>query len=93
MLYQIPLKHTVIYMSVTASYLLLYTSDNVLSIYHLTIASENGTASLHADLVKHITLSGIVTQVARVRSITLLGCESGGEKTTMYVVVHFDILS
>ncbi|CAO3677866.1 unnamed protein product [Umbelopsis vinacea] len=79
MLYQIPLKHTVIYMSVTASYLLLYTSDNVLSMYHLTIASENGTASLHADLLKHITLSGIVTQVARVRSITLLGCQSGGQ--------------
>ncbi|GAB5586829.1 WD40 repeat protein [Umbelopsis nana] len=76
MLYQISLKHPVIYMSVTGSYLILYTSDNVLSIYHLTTGFENGSGLFHGEVVRHITLSGVVTQVARVRSITLLGSDS-----------------
>ncbi|CAO3657743.1 unnamed protein product [Umbelopsis ramanniana] len=79
MLHQLPLKHPVIYMSVTSSYLLVYTSDNVLSIYQLTSRSENGAGAFHAELIRHITLSGIVTQVARVRSISLLESKCGSQ--------------
>jgi hypothetical protein len=79
MLHQLPLKHPVIYMSVASSYLLVYTSDNVLSIYQLTSRSENGAGAFHAELIRHITLSGIVTQVARVRSISLLESNCGSK--------------
>lgn len=78
MLHQMSLKHPVVYMSVISSYLLVYTSDNVLSFYQLITASESVTGTFQLELIKHISMAGVVTQVARVRGVSVLGNDNGG---------------
>ncbi|KAG2184987.1 hypothetical protein INT43_000900, partial [Umbelopsis isabellina] len=79
MLHQMSLKYPVVYMSVISSYLLVYTSNNVLSFYQLITASESVTGTFQLELVKHISMAGVVTQVARVRGVSVLGNDNGGE--------------
>jgi hypothetical protein len=42
-------------------------------------ASESVSGAFQLELVKHISMAGVVTQVARVRGISVLGNDNGGE--------------
>ncbi|KAM3586524.1 WD40 repeat protein [Umbelopsis sp. WA50703] len=88
MLHQMTLKHPIIYMSIISSYLLLYTSDNVLSFYQMITASESVSGAFQLELVKHISMAGVVTQVARVRGISVLGNDNGGQIGSVYDLLN-----
>lgn len=69
------------YMTLCGSFLLVYTSENVLNVYNICLGASNnkGGTLARLELVRRISLKGIVARVSRVRSISLFHPFNGGK--------------
>lgn len=75
-------------MTLCGDFLILYTSENVLNVYRVCVGGANskqGSAKL--ELVRRVSLKGIVARVSRVRSISLFNPFQGGKLNT-YLHIH-----
>lgn len=86
-------EHTPLYINVCGSYLLVYTTENVLNIYNIiTRSSENANpAAMNSNAtvnvarlerVRRIAFGNVVARVTRVRGISLFGSHVGGKDLT-----------
>jgi hypothetical protein len=95
-LYSEQLSNIPAYIALCGNFLLVYTSENVLNIYNISIgaASSNnkqgGLARL--ELVRRISLKGIVARVSRVRSISLFNPFVGDQIHTMENIISANII-
>ncbi|ORZ10211.1 RIC1-domain-containing protein [Absidia repens] len=71
-----PLNSVPVFMTICGNTLLVYTLDNQLSIYSVHYAEGNPPAT-RIDLVRQLSLSGIVARAARVRAISLFHGDCG----------------
>lgn len=91
-LYTETLQHTPLYLSICGSYLLVYTTENVLNIYNIVTRSENPNAAVAAAMngngtanvarierVRRIALGNVIARVTRVRGISLFSNHAGGK--------------
>lgn len=68
------------YIALCGNFLLVYTSENVLNVYNICLGAGNNKGALaRLELVRRISLKGIVARVSRVRSISLFNAFSGGK--------------
>ena len=67
------------YMTLCGNFLLVYTSENVLNIYNISLGSTNKPGLARLELVRRVSLKGIVARVSRVRSISLFSPFHGGK--------------
>ncbi|CAO0800336.1 unnamed protein product [Mucor circinelloides] len=93
-----PLSNIPAYMTLCGNFLLVYTSENVLNIYNVSVgALPNGNAGKQSglarlELVRRIALKGIVARVARVRSISLFHPICGDQLDLIENVISSNIL-
>lgn len=69
-------------MTLCGDFLILYTSENVLNIYNICLGVTTGNSkqgSTKLELVRRVSLKGIVARVSRVRSISLFNPFQGGK--------------
>ncbi|OAD01955.1 hypothetical protein MUCCIDRAFT_144086 [Mucor lusitanicus CBS 277.49] len=86
------------YMTVCGHFLLVYTSENVLNMYTISVGAlpngntgkQGGLARL--ELVRRVSLKGIVARVARVRSISLFHPICGDQLDSLESVISSNIL-
>ncbi|KAI8987265.1 RIC1-domain-containing protein [Mycotypha africana] len=83
-LYTEQLPHMPFYMSLCGNFLLLYTSDNTLHIYHIIMHSSNDlyykqSRSVRLDLIRTIDLKGFVARAVKLRSISLFNPTCGDQ--------------
>jgi hypothetical protein len=82
-LYSESLANIPAYMTICGNFLLVYTSENVLNIYNITLGAAAGGGKggglARLELVRRISLNGIVARVSRVRSISLFNAYNGGK--------------
>jgi hypothetical protein len=67
------------YVTLCGNFLLVYTSENVVNIYNINASTNKPLARL--EMVRRISLSGIVTRISKVRSISLFNPFYGGKQT------------
>lgn len=86
------------YMTLCGNFLLVYTSENVLNIYNISIGalpssnnSKQGSLA-RLELVRRISFKGIVARVARVRSISLFNAIRGDQIDSIENVISANIL-
>jgi hypothetical protein len=70
-----PLHAMPMYMTVCGNTLLVYTVDNLLSVY-----SIQWEPVVRLDLVRQLSLTGIVARAGRVRGISLFHGDCGGKE-------------
>ncbi|KAG0167795.1 hypothetical protein DFQ28_002894 [Apophysomyces sp. BC1034] len=94
------LQHAPVYINICGSYLLVYTTENTLTIYSIYDNTENGSAAnvngveyaAQLEMVRQVSLIGIVARVARVRSISLFNGYVGDQLTTIDDIVSANII-
>lgn len=97
-LYSEQLANIPAYITLCGNFLLVYTSENVLNIYNISLGVSNGNSKqgglARLELVRRISLKGIVARVSRVRSISLFNPYYGGNyifgitEWTFYSNIH-----
>jgi hypothetical protein len=85
------------YMTICGNFLLVYTSENVLNIYNISVGaipnySKKQGSLARLEMVRRISLKGIVARVARVRSISLFLPTFGDQLKAVEYVVAANIL-
>lgn len=92
-----PLSNIPAYMTLCGNFILVYTSENVLNVYNISVGAlpnssskQGGLARL--ELVRRISLKGIVARVARVRSISLFNSICGDQIDVIENVISANIL-
>lgn len=77
------------YIALCGNFLLVYTSENVLNVYNICLGAAAGNGKqgglARLELVRRISLKGIVARVSRVRSISLFNPFNGGNS---YLIDH-----
>lgn len=96
-LYTEPLVNIPAYMTICGNFLLVYTSENVLNIYNISVGAlpnyGNKQGSLaRLEMVRRVSLKGIVARVARVRSISLFLPAFGDQIRAVEYVVAANII-
>ncbi|KAL1935687.1 hypothetical protein VTP01DRAFT_4827 [Rhizomucor pusillus] len=104
-LYTETLQHTPLYLSICGSYLLVYTTENVLNIYNIVTRSENPNAAVAAAMngngtanvarierVRRIALGNVIARVTRVRGISLFSNHAGDQITTPHDLINANIV-
>ncbi|ORY97505.1 RIC1-domain-containing protein [Syncephalastrum racemosum] len=95
------LSHVPLYLNVCGNYLLVYTAENVLSIYTIIAKSDSATSmsngsansvTARLERVRRVTFGGIVARVTRVRGISLFGSYVGDQMNNMNDVITANIL-
>ncbi|KAI8087829.1 RIC1-domain-containing protein [Gilbertella persicaria] len=88
-----------VYMALCGQFLIVYTSDNMLTIYHVGVGatpnnSSNGRQMSPArlDMVKRISLKDIVARISRVRSISLFHAVHGDQLKSVEHVLSSNII-
>jgi hypothetical protein len=97
-LYTEPLSNIPAYVALNGNYLLVYTSENVLNVYNISVGAipnsgngkQGGLARL--ELVRRISLKSIVARVSRVRSISLFSPIHGDHISSNEDVISANIL-
>ncbi|CEP10533.1 hypothetical protein [Parasitella parasitica] len=89
-----PVSNIPAYMTLCGNFLLVYTSENVINIYNVGVGAlpgskQGGLARL--ELVRRVSLKGIVARVARVRSISLFNPICGDQIDAFENVVSANI--
>jgi hypothetical protein len=90
-LYTESLSNIPVYITLNGNYLIVYTSENVLNVYNISVGNvpngkQSGLARL--ELVRRISLKGIVARISRVRSISLFSAIHGD-----HIVSNEDVIS
>lgn len=82
-MYTEPITNIPAYMTLCGDFLILYTSENVLNVYRVCVGGANNKqGSVKLELVRRVSLKGIVARVSRVRSISLFNPFQGGKLDT-----------
>lgn len=97
-LYTESLSNIPVYIALCGNYLLVYTSENVLNVYNISVGAipnsangkQGGLARL--ELVRRISLKGIVARVSKVRSISLFSAIHGDNICSNEEVISANIL-
>lgn len=85
-----------IYITLCGNFLLVYTSENVLSVYNVVLGNTNMISKqanfAKLELVRRISLAGIVTRVSKVRSISLFHVYNGDQLRSIEDMLSSNIL-
>ncbi|KAI7899477.1 RIC1-domain-containing protein [Cokeromyces recurvatus] len=89
-----PLLNVPVYVTLCGNYLLVYTSENVINIYNVNVnaLSTNKGEWARLDLVRRISLMGIVSHVLKVRSINLFSPIQGEYINTNESMISANII-
>ncbi|KAI8882813.1 RIC1-domain-containing protein [Backusella circina FSU 941] len=77
------------YITLCGNFLLVYTSENVLNIYNIN-STNNNKARL--EMVRRISLGGIVTRISKVRSISLFNPFNGDQMNSIEDIISANII-
>ncbi|KAI8142660.1 RIC1-domain-containing protein [Fennellomyces sp. T-0311] len=104
-LYTETLQHAPLYISICGSYLLVYTADNVLSVYNIITRSEsinaanaaimNGNGNVNVarlERVRRVAFGNVVARVTRVRGISLFGSHNGDQMNSVGDIISANII-
>lgn len=96
-LYTEPLSNIPAYIAICGNFLLVYTSENVLNIYNITLGTtagngKQGGGMARLELVRRVSLKGIVARVSRVRSISLFNAYNGDQINAIEKIITANII-
>lgn len=97
-LYTEPLMNIPAYITICGNFLLVYTSENVLTIYNIQAGAlpnhnnkQQGNLA-RLEVVRRVSLKGIVARVARVRGISLFHPAFGDQIRASEYIITSNIL-
>ncbi|GAA5814889.1 hypothetical protein MFLAVUS_008392 [Mucor flavus] len=92
-LYTEPITNIPAYMTLCGDFLILYTSENVLNVYRVCVGGANNKqGSVKLELVRRVSLKGIVARVSRVRSISLFNPFQGDQIRSIDNIISANII-